>query len=160
MEIVIVGVIVSVWIAFGCPDWMAGGSPYIVRAMLYPLFHASVFHLLTNALAASLVWRRRASLVELAVAYVISILVFPLSGRPIIGLSNVIYATVGMRTPAFTSAWWRSSSTLVFLGASIVMLFLPQFAGLSHLCAFALGVVYATLRRALEPTMRDAGRYL
>ena len=158
MRVTIVLILAAVFIALGCPDaLLPGGAPYIMRAMIYPLFHANVWHLLVNVVSMWGILSRRSSFKELAIAYVISILVYPLSFRPVVGISNVMYAMLGMRSPCLSSAWWRTAPVAAFLAVTIVMVFIPQFSATTHVASFVLGIFVAYARRWKNSVLKDAG---
>ena len=125
-------------LAFGIPAFMTGG-PYWTRALLYHFFHANWWHLAVNAIA---------------------VLVYPLSFRPVIGLSNVLYAVLGLRTPPLRNPWWKHPSVLAFLAITVVMVFIPRFSATTHIAAFVLGMGGAALGRWWHNLTQDARRYL
>ena len=86
-------------------------------------------------------------------------LVYPLSLRPVIGFSNVLYAVLGLRTPSLKSKWWRQPSVIVFLFVTIALVFVPQFSATTHIAAFALGMAGASLKRGWLKITQDARRY-
>ena len=149
---------------FGAPQWlMPDGAPYIVRALAYSFFHGSWWHLAINTLAIWTVFdpkRMRRPMAELPLAFLIAVAVYPLSFRPVIGFSNVLYAVLGMRTPALSNPWWKHPSVLVFLAVTIALAFIPRFSATTHIAAFLLGMCVAAFRRFRNNLLRDAGRYL
>lgn len=163
-RLVIIAVLVVVHALFGAPAFLAGDdAPYLLRAAAYPFFHASWWHLAVNCLAIWTIFRDSKSLQGLQgiiPAFVISLLVYPLSFRPVIGFSNILYAAIGLRTPPLSSPWWRRKEVAVFLAVSVAMVVLPMFSATTHLAAFAAGVAVAAARRGYEKTIGDARRYL
>lgn len=155
----IVAVLAASYIAFGCPDAMLpGGASYAVRASVYPLFHANLWHLVINCVA---VWGMfapgRWNWRDVLAASLISFLVYPLSFRPVVGMSNLIYATIGLRTPAFSSRWWKSRNVIIFVAVTCAMAFIPQFSATTHIAAFVVGVIVSLFRRRINKIYKEAG---
>lgn len=92
--------------------------------------------------------------------FLIAVSVYPLALRPVIGFSNILYATLGLRTPSFKSSWWRKPAVITFLVVTVLMLFIPQFSAVTHIAAFAIGVGLAALHRSYLEFTKDARRYL
>ena len=150
----------ATWIAAGCPSWLMEDS---ARTMLtYHFFHANFFHLAVNCLA---IWcmfppKRKGNLAQLAAGLAISVLVFPFHVRPIVGISNMIFAVAGMRTPPFSSPWWRSQNAVVYIGTMFLMLALPQFSAVTHIVSFAAGILTACAARHYKKIRAYADRYI
>lgn len=162
MREVIIITLLAVHLLLGCPAWLSDGNCCeAVRALAYPLFHANVWHLAANALAVWTVFApRKGNAMLLTVAALISLAVYPLSPRPMVGISNLIYAAVGLRTPPIRSPWWRAPQVLVFIAVTVLMLALPQFSAVTHIAAFAAGCVLAAAGRFRSKLKGDARRYL
>ena len=162
VRIVIIAALVALQILFGIPGFMHGG-PYLERALLYSFFHANWLHLAVNCIAVWTVYdpkRKPRPCRDLIFPFLIAVLVYPLSFRPVIGFSNVIYAAIGMRTPPVRSRWWRQPSVLIFLAVTVALVFVPQFSATTHIAAFALGMAYASVHRFYLEATEDARRYL
>ena len=161
VRIAIILVLVLLQAAFGIPDFMQGG-PYWERAVLYSFFHASWWHLAVNSLAAWTIFspRRRTSPARLATAFLIAVLVYPLSFRPVIGFSNVLYAYLGLRTPALSDRWWRRTEVVTFLAVTVALVLIPRFSATTHFAAFALGMCGAAIKRKYKDLTSDFRRYL
>ena len=95
----------------------------------------------------------------LVAAFAIAVLVYPLSFRPVIGFSNVLYAVLGLRTPSLKSKWWRQPAVIVFLVVTVALVFVPRFSATTHIAAFVLGMAGASLQRGWLKLTRDARRY-
>lgn len=163
LRIIIIAVLVALHAVFGIPGWLSPDSPYLVRATTYSFFHASWWHLAVNSLAAWTIFRKAnpcKACTELALAYVIAVLVYPLSLRPVIGFSNILYAVLGYRTPPLSSKWWRQPAVITFLAITVGMVFIPRFSATTHIAAFVIGMGLASVRRLVNSTMNDARRYL
>ena len=163
VRIVLIALLTVLYAAFGTPGWMlSGGAPYAVRAIVYPFFHASWWHLAVNALAIWTIYRpgRCKPCRDLLIPYIISCIVYPLSLRPVIGISNVIYAALGMRTPPLSSPWWKQSTVIIFLVVTVALIFVPQFSATTHIAAFALGMAGASVSRWYNKLLKDVRRFV
>ncbi len=149
----------------GAPEWLhPGGAPYLVRALSYSFFHGNWWHLAVNAIAIWTIFDPRRKTckpcTDLLLSFLIAVAVYPLSLRPVIGCSNILYATLGMRTPPLSSPWWKQGSVITFLVVTVAMVFIPRFSATTHVAAFLLGMGVASFRRFKSNLLRDAGRYL
>ena len=154
-------VLVALQVVFGIPDFLQGG-PYWERALLYSFFHGSWWHLAVNCLAAWTIFqpRYKTGPGRLVAAYIIAVLVYPLSFRPVIGFSNVLYAVLGLRTPRLDSRWWRRPEVLTFIAVTVLLVFVPRFSATTHIAAFILGMAGAALQRLFKDISSDFRRYL
>lgn len=163
VRIILILLLVAVHIVCGCPSWLAGSEVnYWLRALSYSAFHANWWHLAVNCLAIWTIFppKRKGNTWQLAVAFVIAVLIYPLSLRPVVGISNVLYAVIGLRTPALSSRWWRKPAVLVFLAVTFLMLFIPQFSAVTHIAALLCGMMLAAVKRGLNSLLKDARRYI
>lgn len=160
-RIIIIAILVALQVIFGLPACFYGTAPYLQRCFLYSFFHANWFHLAVNCIAIWTIFdpRRKMSFLQLVSSFIIALLVYPLSFRPVVGFSNVLYATLGLRTPALSSSWWKQPAVIVFIIATIAMVFIPQISATTHVAAFLLGMAGASLRRAWLKLTDDARRY-
>ena len=140
------------------PDFLTERT--MQSALCYSFFHASWWHLAVNCIAIWGLFKTCKPCTDLLYAYFIAVLVAPLSSLPPIGFSNIIYAMIGLRTPALSSPWWRKPIVLFFLFVTVAMIPIPQVAGLTHTVAFALGVGCASLKRFYHKLTGDVRRYL
>ena len=150
---------------YGAPEWLRpDGSPYLIRALSYPFFHGNWWHLAVNAVAIWTIYDPKRKpckpCMDLLLSYFISFLVYPLSLRPVIGCSNILYAALGMRTPPLSHPWWKQPTVTIFVIVTLAMVFIPRFSATTHVAAFLLGMGVASLRRFKSNLLRDAGRYL
>lgn len=147
----------------GSPSWLADdGASLPVRMLTYHFFHANIAHLAVNCIAIWSMFRpgRTDTARCLLLGLLISVLVYPLHLRPIIGISNMLFAVSGMRTPALDSAWWKSTNARSFICIMLFMLPFPQFSAVTHIASFVLGVLCACAFRQYYKLMDYAGRYL
>lgn len=161
VRIILILLLVALQAVFGIPEFMADG-PYWQRALLYSFFHGNWWHLAVNCLAIWTIFspKRKVSCLQLVSSYLIAVLVFPMSFRPVIGFSNVLYATLGLRTPSLTSKWWRQPSVILFLIVTVGLVFVPQFSATTHIASFILGMAGASIKRFYQELTRDCRRYL
>ncbi len=155
--------IIALYAIYGAPSRLAGtDAPYLHRAALYSFFHANIWHLATNVLAVWTVFspKRKGMGRELLLSYLIAVLVYPLSLRPVIGFSNILFATLGQRTPSLADKWWRTPPVILFLVLLFATLLLPQFSALTHIFSFALGMLIAACRRGVNNLLKDARRFI
>ena len=145
----------------GIPDFMYDG-PYWERALLYSFFHGSWWHLAVNSLAIWTIFKPKYKTkpLQFVTVYLIAILVYPISFRPVIGFSNVLYAVLGLRTPSLKSQWWRRTEVIVFLVVTVALIFVPRFSATTHIAAFILGMGCAALKRSYQRLANDFRRYL
>lgn len=159
VRVVAVALLVALQALVGIPGFMTDGA-YWQRALLYSFFHGSWWHLAVNCIAVWGIYSRGCKpWRDLLFPYVIAVLVYPLSVRPVIGYSNVLYAVLGLRTPPLSSAWWKQPSVAVFFAVTFALLLVPRFSATTHIAAFALGMAGAALHRFIKEIDKDARRY-
>lgn len=161
VRIVIIVLLLSMQVFFGVPEFFYGSGPYWLRATTYSFFHANFLHLVINCLAAWTIFqpRYKTSWQQLVTSFLIAVLVYPLSVRPVIGFSNVLYAMLGLRTPPLKSPWWKQPTVIVFLIVTLAMVFIPRFSATTHIAAFLLGMAGAAAKRGWLKLTSDARRY-
>ena len=147
MRILII-IICTILSLTGVPQWIADTRCPLLCAMLYPLFHANFFHLAVNMLA---VWplyspQRKNKGLLLLTSWIISCLVWPLAPHPVVGISNLLYASIGCLSPVLRPGYWRSPAVIIFYLMTFGMVFLPAVAGWSHIAALALGIIVSLIR--------------
>lgn len=131
----------------------------MAQAFLYHFFHGNIFHLLANSLSLYVIVPRSKTW-HLIAAYAIASLSALLISSPIIGISNIVYALIGVRTPSFDSWWWRHPGTMIFFAVTLLMLFLPNVAGLTHIICFVAGLVISIANRTFSRIKKDVARYV
>ena len=139
-------------------DWLFIQSN-VVQMLLYHFFHGNIFHLLANGLSFYVIAPKTKTW-QFVVAYAISCLVALPISQPMLGFSNIIYALIGIKTPSFDSYWWRNVGTIIFFAVTLLMLFMPNVSGISHIMSFAVGVVVSIIHRFLSNIKTDAARYV
>ena len=159
VRIVIIVVLVILQAVFGIPQFMFDG-PYLERALAYSFFHGNWWHLAINAIAIWTIYRNPCKPCrDLVIPFIIAVLVYPISFRPVIGFSNILYAAIGLRTPSLTSKWWKQSSVIIFIVVTVALVFIPRFSATTHIAAFILGMGFAGLKRLYMNITKDARRY-
>lgn len=160
-RIIVIAALVVLQLVFGAPAFLLKDGDYLLRAATYSFFHASWWHLAVNCLA---IWgllkpSRKQKWQVWALAYLIAFLVYPLSFRPAIGFSNILYAVIGLQTPPLSNRWWRTPTVIVFLAVTVALVFIPKFSATTHIAAFLLGCCFAAFHRAYLKLTQDARRY-
>jgi len=159
LRIVLIVAVVAVRIFAGYPDFLVS-SPLLLRSIVYPFFHVNWWHLAVNCIAVWTVFapKKKGNVRICLVSFLISALVYPLSLKPVLGLSNLLYAAIGLRTPPLSSRWWRSMPVVVFLTVTAAMLFIPGISGFTHIAAFVTGTVLSGIVRWIDKLERDEDR--
>ena len=159
LRIVLIVLLVGLQAVVGIPPYMTDG-PYLLRALTYSFFHASWLHLAVNCLA---VWgvygKGYKPCRDLLLSFLVAVLVYPLSFRPVIGFSNILYCTLGLRVPPFSHPWWKSRNAIIFIVVTLAMAFIPQLSATTHIAAFLLGMLLSYILRSLHNLSKDARRY-
>ncbi len=151
MRIVLIILFTLVYILFGQPDYLLNG-PVLCRALTYHFFHTNIFHLAANMLPIWILFspqcRIRPSFVKIFIAYIIAVVTFFVATRPILGLSNILFALSGLSIKDFRK-WIKSPAARIFLVVSVVMLAVPAYSGVTHLLSVFCGVALSNLYRLL-----------
>lgn len=145
------------FIFFGCPEYLSSAStPEFIKAITYHWFHANVFHLMVNCLSIWFVYKTtqtrtiKNNIKQLFLSFIIGSISFCFAAKPIIGISNILFATIGLRTPSLKNIWWKRPETIVFLVATLLLLFIPQISSVTHIISFLCGVVVAIIQRKIK----------
>ena len=158
IRIIVTGLLVAEALLWGFPDHMTGSR--LAVASLHHFFHANIFHLAANLLSVWVIFAKgtRYRLSSFVKAYVIATAAWFVSGVPSIGMSNMIFALIGLRTPPLDHQWWRQSSVKVFLAVTVVMAFVPNVSALTHVVSFVSGCIMAALSRTFNRISSDYSR--
>lgn len=158
IRIILSGILVSAMLLFGCPDFLHQKDAYV--ALTYHLFHANIFHLAANLLSVWLIFRRdiKYRWQPIALAYVIAVISWYFTPDSIAGISNMVFAYLGLRTPSLRDGWWRQSAVITFLVVTVAMAFLPNVSGITHIVSFILGCACAAFKRILNSIASDYRR--
>lgn len=158
IRIIITGLLVTETLLWGFPDYIHGKA--ICVAAVYHFFHANIFHLAANLLSVWLIFLkgRRYPLSHFILAYIIATLSWYCSAVPVVGVSNFIFALLGLRTPSLKDRWWRQSSVVTFLAVTVGMAFVPNVSAVTHIVSFALGCICAGVGRIFKSIGSDYAR--
>ena len=128
-------------------------APLVAR-LAYPFFHAGAVHALLNSWCLlSIVFMFNISMRKLLTAYIIAISVpgVLLSAIPVVGMSGVCFALMGMLSMAVERRlyWQCYLWSLILFG-----LIFPNMAVSVHAYCFALGTVISLLTTPIREIMR------
>lgn len=158
-EAVIISLLM-VFLVIGRPSYLLDPSvPTAVKALTYHVFHANIFHFAGNALSIWVLCRPRTGLAkEIAAAFIIASLAYLIALRPVIGVSNIMFALIGLRTPALSDKWWRSKGAAIFLSVTLLTLAIPRLSAVTHIASFVMGVSVAMAARKYRSICDDCRR--
>lgn len=158
IRIIVTGVLVCMMMVFGCPEYLHGSGLHV--ALTHHFFHVNIFHLAANALSIWLIFGkgRRYGWKILAAAYLCATLSWYSSSGSVAGMSNMIFALLGLRTPSLRDRWWRQSSVLTFLIVTVSMALIPNISTVTHLTSFILGGICAAMNRFVKRIKSDYAR--
>lgn len=158
IRIIISGILVFMALVFGCPDYLHQKGMNV--ALTYHFFHANPFHLAANLLSVWLIFRRGVKYrwQAIALAYILAVISWHFTSDSIVGISNMVFAYLGLRTPSFRDGWWRQSTVITFLVVTLAMAFLPNVSGITHITSFVLGCACAAFKRILNSIASDYRR--
>ena len=160
-RLILIIILAAIQFFFGAPDWlMPDGAAFGIRALTYSFFHANWWHLAVNSIAIFTIYKTCKPCRDLLFPFLIAVIVYPLSFKPVIGFSNILYATLGIRTPSLSSPWWKQPSVIVFIVVTLALVFIPRFSATTHVAAFLLGMSLSSANRSIQNLLKDAGRYL
>lgn len=136
------------------------GAPFLVRALTYQFFHANILHLIVNCIAIWQVFKpvRKDNLRNLVISFIIGVAVYGLSPRPVLGISNIIFAMIGLHTPALSHPWWRQTNVRIFFVITVLMAFIPSISAITHIASFIIGAGIASLFRSVRSVQDDIKR--
>lgn len=162
MRYALIGILVTIFLAFGCPEYLADlTSNCLLRSLTYHCYHANIFHLAANCLSIWYVFKitpyrsEKTNIRNFFTAFVIASITYFTATRPVVGISNILFAVLGLRTPSFKHPWWRHPGTLVFFAITLGMLALPQFSAITHIVSFVFGTAIAAVKRKLNSLEDD-----
>lgn len=158
IRITIIGVLLSIHVAFGCPEFLHLDSWYI--SLMHHFFHANIFHLAVNCFSIWSLFRKGYiySIIPLACAYAIASISWFCISADAIGFSNILFALIGIRTPSLRNRYWRDPAVLSFIAITILMALLPQVSAITHIVSFVLGCIVAGILRIINSISRDFRR--
>lgn len=157
-KIITIGVLVTVFLLFGCPEFLHQDRAYI--SILHNFFHANIFHLAINSLSIWVLFRRgvRYRIFPVALAFAIATASWFFASNDVVGISNFLFAIIGLRTPALNSRWWLLPNTITFFAVTALMAFLPNVSAITHMISFASGCIAAMIVRLIKRAGSDYSR--
>lgn len=158
IRITIIGILVSMQLLFGCPFFLHYDCGYI--SLVHHFFHANIFHLAVNCLSVWTLFRKdmRYGMTQPVLAYLIGTASWFFTSSDVVGFSNVIFALIGLRTPALGHFWWKQPAVILFLAITALMALLPQVSAVTHIVSFVLGCIVAGAYRVVNNISRDYSR--
>lgn len=158
IKVVIIGVLVAVQLLFGCPTFLHYDDACI--SLVHHFFHANIFHLAVNCLSVWALFRKGYiyGMAPFVWAYLIASASWFCTSADAVGFSNIIFALVGLRTPALSHSWWRQPGVILFLAMTALMTLLPQVSAITHIVSFVLGCIVAAAYRTINRISRDHRR--
>lgn len=159
MRYILVLLLAGLYAFMECPDFLLDKHSWVAW-LTYSFFHGNVFHWAANMLALWSIFnpKHKHNARQLFIGYLIALAVYPLSFKPVVGISNILYAVLGMRTPAFNHPWWEAPTTITFLVITIAMVFIPNISAVTHIASFALGTLLSCVNRGITSLKNDYER--
>lgn len=131
----------------------------ICAAATYHFFHANIFHLISNSIALFFILRiKRLNWKLMIVAYVIASLAFFTATTPTIGMSNFVYASIGLLVPPLYSKWWTTRTSIIFFMSILLSFAIPNVSAITHLVSFCAGAALSMTHYALKQSKLDYGK--
>lgn len=158
IRIVIIGMLLTMQLLFGCPTFLHYDSGYI--SLVHHFFHANIFHLAVNCLSVWSLFRKgyRYSKTPLLWAFLIASVSWFCTSDDVVGFSNIIFAIIGLRSPSLSHSWWKQPSVILFLAITALMALLPQVSAITHIVSFVLGCIVAGAIRIVNSICSDFRR--
>lgn len=161
----LIGVLLALFIGVGSPEFLLSDDiPSAAKAVSYHWFHANVWHLLANCLSIWLLIRTtryrssRKVMSQFAIAFLIASVMYFTATKPVVGISNILFAIVGLRTPSFRHPWWRKPETIIFFAVTFLLLLIPQFSSVTHITSLLGGIGIAAISRTVRSLRSDVTR--
>ena len=144
-----------VYIVSGCPEWLLSNQWHV--AFAHHFFHVNIFHLAVNCISLWNLFKIKRSAYSIVLAFFFATISWFMSPAHPVGISNFIFAYIGMLTPPISHPWWKSRNTIMFLAINAVFVFIPQISALTHMVSFALGSLWAGAKRKINRLSHDIG---
>lgn len=146
-----------IYVLVPVPAWMQEGVS-LRCALAHHFWHGNVFHLAANGVALlTFAWVLPRWYRLLPAAYVAASLSLIAATRPVIGLSNILFAMSGLCAPEIRG-YWKRRETWIFVGVMLVMLAVPRFSATTHIVSFAVGFAFGSIHKIIRRTADDCKR--
>ena len=139
------------------PEWMQEGVS-LRTALTHHFWHVNAAHLAANGvalLAFARVLPRWYRL--LPAAYAAASLSMLFAAKPVIGLSNILFAMSGLCAPTVKD-YWKRKETWTFVAIMLIMLCVPRLSAATHIASFIAGFVLGTINKTIRRTANDCRR--
>lgn len=157
-KIVFIGILATVYLLFGCPEFLH--QDHVCISILHNFFHANLFHLAINCLSIWVLFRKgiKYEIFPVILAFTIATVSWFFASKDVVGISNFIFAIIGLRTPALNSRWWLLPNTITFFAVTALMAFLPNVSAITHMVSFSFGCMAAIIIRLIRKASSDYNR--
>lgn len=158
IKIITIGCLTASFLLWGCPEFLHQNRWY--TPLVYHIYHANIFHLAVNCLSIWAIFRKGATYkaTPLLIAFIIASISWFFTIKDVVGISNIIFALIGLRTPPLKHSWWRSRPVVTFLVVTGLMALFPQVSAITHIVSFVLGCLVAGVQRTINNLSRDYSR--
>ena len=138
-------------------EWIRS-APLPAGCTLHHFFHANIFHLAANCLAVWTMFGKgwKESWKEILAAYIIGSLSFLAHPEATVGISNLLFAVLGMR--CIRNGWWRTRYFAVLWVTLIATAFIPSISGLTHCLSCAGGMLAGWISTKYKSLSEDYGK--
>ena len=154
-RIIVIGLLYVIFMVAGCPAWLHMKTWWM--PLVHHFFHANIFHLAVNCFSLWMLLRIKWPSSSLIAAFIFASLSWFCTKADPVGISNFLFAMVGISSPSIRHKWWRSSSAFIFFGVNILLIFFSQVSAVTHLVSFFLGSLYAGMSRIINRLKHDIG---
>lgn len=139
------------------PQWMQEG-PSLRTALTHHFWHVNIGHLAANGIAlVALAWVLPRWYRLLPAAYIAASFSMLFATRPVIGLSNILFAMSGLCAP-MVKGYWKRKETWTFIAIMLIMLCVPRLSATTHIASFVTGFALGTINKTLRRTANDCRR--
>ena len=153
----IVPAVLTAFFITGVPGYLLSRSGSVALcAVTHHFFHANIFHLAANALAAWCVFPDWKRMRDLPAGFAIGSVAYLFSTIPVIGFSNILFSILGIR--CVKDKWIFKEPFYATLIALAVSFLIPKMSAVTHLAAFAGGMLFAWAGGFVKKLSEDYGK--